>query len=228
MVRVTMVRSKVTLCAICLTASIAASSVYVNAFNERVEPRPAPLLSPEKNRKVIIFDNDLLDRRFGGSRSSETSVTDNAAPAPIERGVFTFSGPQIIDIPPRRSAEVTPNGSLLKGINRSTPARRAAAFRLAETGRTLLQQGQNRKAIYYWEKALGMDASPSFYFYLARAHFQVADYQSSLRFLQVAESGFYGQPEWLPELAALKEALSGSPSQQATAKRNVAWTFKEY
>ena len=70
-----------------------------------------------------------------------------------------------------------------------------------------------------------MDASPSFHFYLARAHFQLADYQSSLRFLQVAESGFYGQPEWLPEVAALKEALSAPASQQALPKRNVAMDF---
>lgn len=222
-----MLRSKITLCWICFTALLVVSPFQASAFNERLEPQPTPLLRPEENRKVIIFDNDLLDRRFARGRGPETIATDSATSAPIERSVFTFSGPQIIDVPPKRSADVSPNGSLLKGINRSTPARRAAALRLAETGRTLLQQGQNRKAIYYLEKALGMDASPSFHFYLARAHFQLADYQSSLRFLQVAESGFYGQQEWLPEVTALREALSGSPSQQPTPKRNVAWTFNE-
>jgi tetratricopeptide (TPR) repeat protein len=211
----------------CFTALLVVSPFPAIAFNERLEPQPAPLLRPEQNRKVIIFDNDFLDRRFGRSRGSETSVTDSAIPAPNDQSAFTFNGPQIVDVPTRRPAEVLPNGSLLKGIKRGTSARRAAALRLAETGRALLQQGQNRKAIYYLEKALGMDASPSFHFYLARAHFQLADYQSSLRFLQVAESGFYGQPEWLPEVTALKEALSGSPSQQATPNHNVAWTFNE-
>jgi hypothetical protein len=222
-----MLRSKITLCWICFAALLSFAPFQVSAFSERLEMQPAPLLRPENNRKVIILDNDFLDRRFGTGRSSETNVRDSARSAPIERSGFTFSGQQIIDIPPRRSADVSPNGSLLEGINRDTPARRATALRLAETGRTLLQQGQHRKAIYYLEKALSMDASPSFYFYLARAHFQLADYDSSLRFLQVAESGFDGQPEWVTEVAALKDALSGSPSQQAP-KRNVAWTFSEY
>ena len=225
--RATLLRSKVPLCWICFAASLVVSPLPAIAFNERLEPLPAPLLSPEKSRKIRIFDNDVLDRRFGRNRSSETIITGSATPGPIEQSVFSFNRPQIVDVPTRRSADVLPNGSLLKGINRSTPARRAAAFRLAETGRTLLQQGQTRKAIYFLEKALGMDASPSFHFYLARAHFQLADYQSSRRFLQVAESGLYGHPEWLPEVIALKEALSGYPPQQATEKRNVAWTFNE-
>ncbi len=220
-----MVRSKITLCWICCTALLAVAPLEAIAFNnKRLKPQPAPLLRPEENRKVIVFDNDFLDRRFGRSRNPETGLT--TAPT-IEPSIFAFSGPQIVDIAPRRSADVLPNGSFLRGINRSTPARRAAALRLGETGRMLLQQGQTRKAIYYFEKALGMDASPFFHFYLARAHFKLADYRTSLRFLQVAESGFYDQPEWLPEVAALKEALSGSASQQATPKHNVVWTFNE-
>ena len=60
-----MLRSKITLCWICFTASLIVSPFYASAFNERLEPQPAPLLRPEENRKVIIFDNDFLDRRFG-------------------------------------------------------------------------------------------------------------------------------------------------------------------
>ena len=224
-----MVRSKITLCWICCTALLAVAPLEAIAFNnKRLKPEPAPLLRPEENRKIIIFDNDFLDRRFGRSRSHDAIVTDSTTPAPIlGRSVFAHSGPQIVDIPPRRPADVPPNGSFLRGIKRSTPARRAAALRLGETGRMLLQQGQARKAIYYFEKALGMEASPSFHFYLARAHFKLADFQTSVRFLQVAESGFYDQPEWLPEVTALKEALSDSASRQAIPKQNVVWTFNE-
>jgi hypothetical protein len=224
-----MVRSKITLCWICCTALLAVAPLEAIAFNnKRLSPQPAPLLRPEENGKVIIFDNDFLDRRFGRSRSHDAIVTDSTTPAPIlGRSVFAFSGPQIVDIAPRRSADVPPNGSLLRAIKRGTPARRAAALRLGETGRMLLQQGQTRKAIYYFEKALGMEASPSFHFYLARAHFKLADFQTSARFLQVAESGFYDQPEWLPEVTALKEALSDSASRQAIPKQNVVWTFNE-
>ena len=155
-----MLRSTITLRWSCLIACLAVGPFQANASKERFEPQPTPLLRAEENRKVIIFDNDFLDRRFGRSRGSETSVST----APVERGVFVYSGPQIVEILPRRSTEALPNGSLLTGINRSTPAHRAAALRLAETGRTLLQQGQTRKAIYYLEKALGMVANPAFHF----------------------------------------------------------------
>jgi tetratricopeptide (TPR) repeat protein len=204
--------------------SFALAPSQVSAFKERLQAQSTPKLQPEKNRKVIILDNDYLDRRFGKSRRGESSASDNGML--VERGAFTSGGSQIIDIQPKRSSEVSPRGSLLNGIKRGTPTRRAAALRLAETGRVLLQNGENRKAIYYLEKALGIDASPFIHFYLARAHFQLADHERALRFLEVAESGFYGDAEWQPELAAFKEALSGSPSRQATP-RNIALTLRE-
>jgi tetratricopeptide (TPR) repeat protein len=190
------------------------------------EPQPSPRLRVEQNRKIIILDNDYLDRRFGRNRRAESSDAVNANPVVIDTSVYTFNGPQIIDVPtPRPPADVVPDGSLLRGIGRNTPARRASALRVAETGRVLLQKGQNREAIYYLERALGMDASPFLYFYLARAHYHLADYGSAMRFLQVAEFGFNGQPEWQPQVAALKEVLSASAAQPTTYRRNVAWTF---
>jgi hypothetical protein len=90
---------------------------------------------------------------------------------------------------------------------------------LAETGRTLLESGQTRTAIYYLERALGTEANPFLHFYHARAHFDLADYATARRFLEVAETRLFGQPEWLPEIAVLKEALSGS-----LERRPVAWS----
>jgi hypothetical protein len=211
-----------------IVSTLVVSSFDASGFNPRLEPQPQPVLKIERNREVVILDNDYLDRRFGSNRSRESNITDTADSTPIGRGVFIPGGPQVVDVPPpRRPADILPDASLLKGIGRNTPARRAAALRLAETGRTLLQKGQNRRAIYYLERALGMDASPFFHFYLARAHYQLADYGSSRRFLQVAESGFDGQPEWLSEVGALKEVLSGFAARPALHKRNVAWTFDE-
>lgn len=217
---------KIILWCICLSAALILAPFQTSAFQGAAENQLDLLVKPANNRQVIIFDNDYLDRRFGRSRAAQTPVVD-VLPAAVEQTLYTFSGPLIVDVPaPRRTAEVLPNGSLLKGIKRNTPARRAAALRLAEVGRTLLQNGQNRKALYYLERALGMEASPFLYFYLARAHFQLADYQSARRFLTVAERGFSESPEWLPEVIALKEALVGA-SRQTQPARNVSWTFNE-
>ncbi len=159
----------------------------------------------EANGNIIILDNDFLDRRYGRTWVPESRTRDSAS---------SITG----------EVEVQPDRSLSTAINRSMPARRAAALRLAETGRISLQNGQPRKAIYYLEKALSFDAGPLIHFYLARAHFQLADYQQSLGFLEVAESGFYGQPEWLPKLEALRRELSvHRDAPLGTLRRDAGW-----
>ena len=159
----------------------------------------------EANGNVIIFDNDFLERRYGRTWVPESGITDSPSAA--------------------RWSEVQPDRSLLAAISRSTPARRAAALRLAETGRIWLQKGQHRKAIYYLEKALSFDAGPFIHFYLARAHYQLADYEQSRGFLEVAESAFNGQAEWLPKLEALKRDLSAQrAASEGTIRRDAAWT----
>ena len=89
-----------------------------------------------------------------------------------------------------------------------------------------LQSGQYQKAVYYFEKALGIDAKPFLHFYLARAHYELADYQRSFRFLEVAESGLNGQPEWATELQTLRRELEdahGAP--QSTIRRDASWSI---
>src|SRR5258708_4307361 len=150
-----------------------------------------PLLSPETNRRVIVFDNDTLDKMFGKSRRSAANETD---PAKI---------PGKSDFP-----AVGPNRSLLSAIGRRTNSKSAAALRLVESGRTLIQAGENRKAVSVLEKALSLEASPFVYFYLARAHYHLADYQRAAEFVEIAEALFFEQPEWSEELLKLKTVLS--------------------
>jgi hypothetical protein len=223
-----MSRSNNTLRWVFITAWLFFGPFDTEAFNaEKVDPTIAPpSQSSEDNRKVIVWDNGYLDRRFGRSRVPESITQANGDPAASGGQAFPSIVTPMLDVIPKPPVNVLPNRSLLTGIHRGTSARRAAALRLAETGRASLQNGQNRRAIYYLEKALSVDANPFIHFYLARAHYQVADFQGSLRFLEVAESGFGGQPEWVPELTALRAALS-SPVQQSVPKRNVAWTFNE-
>jgi hypothetical protein len=166
-----------------------------------------PLLSPETNRRVIVFDNDTLDKMFGKSRRSAANETD---PVKI---------PGKSDFP-----AVGPNRSLLSAIGRGTSAKRAAALRLAESGRTLIQAGENRRAVDVLERALSLEASPFVYFYLARAHYYLADYQRAAEFVDIAEAFFYQQPDWSEELFKLKTVLSaprGGP--EIRPRQNIGW-----
>jgi hypothetical protein len=171
----------------------------------------------QQSGNVIVWDNDYLDRRFGRTwRPGESASGSRRRSA----------GPEVISVPEPRRNEVQPNHSLLTGISRTTTARCAAALRIAETGRRALQQKQYRRAVYYLEKALSLDANPLIYFYLARSHYQLADYQGSMGFLKVAESRFYGAPEWSSEIAALRSALFAYHDDgESIKKRNASWTF---
>jgi tetratricopeptide (TPR) repeat protein len=170
---------------------------------------------------LLVFDNDLLDRLFGKDRSAERNSNNSErfpkdiAPPTVFRGT-DFS-------------TVLPNRSLLTGITRGTAPRRAAALRLAETGRTLIQNREYQKAIVCLEKSLSLDASPFVYFYLAQAHFHLGNYQPSINFIEVAESRFERQPEWESARMALRSAASApAVASPAISKRNVGWTLRDY
>jgi uncharacterized protein HemY len=90
---------------------------------------------------------------------------------------------------------VAPNQSLLSAIDRRTSSKRAAALRLAESGRSLIQAGESGKAVSVLEKALSLEANPFIYFYLARAHYHLADHQRAAQFVEIAEALFYEQPD---------------------------------
>jgi hypothetical protein len=170
-----------------------------------------PLLSTAPNRRVIVFDNDTLDKMFGKSRRSAANETD---PAKI---------PGKSDFP-----AVGPNSSLLSAIGRGTSSKRAAALRLVESGRTLIQAGENRRAVAVLERALSLEASPFVYFYLARAHYYLADYQRAAEFVEIAEALFYRQPDWSEELFKLKTVLSTPrDGPEIRPRQNIGWAVPE-
>jgi hypothetical protein len=217
-------------CSVCLWLIALTAIGPLDAYAFKTATSAAvPQRTAEENPNVVVWDNAYLDRRFGRDRATEASVQANEKPIVNENlSPASISVPESVKTMPKPPIDVLPNRSLLTGITRGTSARRAAALRMAETGRLSLQKGQSRRAIYFLEKALSMDANPFIHFYLARAHYQLADFPGSLRFLEVAESGFAGQPEWVAELTALRAALSSpSTAQHTPAKRNVAWTFQE-
>jgi len=93
---------------------------------------------------------------------------------------------------------------------RSTPAKRAAALRLTETGARQLRGAEYYKAVSNFEKALNVEANPYIYFYLAQAHYRLGHYRDALNFLEVAASWLMPQPNWAPQLVALKGQIPGS------------------
>ena len=170
-----------------------------------------PLLSTEPNRRVIVFDNDTLDKMFGKSRRSAANETDPGKTS--GRSDFPAVGP---------------NRSLLLAIGRGTSSKRAAALRLVESGRTLIQAGENRRAVAVLERALSLEASPFVYFYLARAHYYLADYQRAAEFVEIAEALFYQQPDWSEELFKLKTVLSTPRGEsEIRPRQNIGWAFPE-
>jgi tetratricopeptide (TPR) repeat protein len=180
---------------------------------------PSP---PHRNEdgKVVVFDNDLLDRLFGKDRAGRGSNN-------TERPAGDVSLPRVFN--ETYLPTVLPNRSLLAGISSNTTSRRAAALRIAEKGRTLIQTKDYEKAISVLEKALNLDAIPFIYYYLSRAHYYLGNHQGSLNFLEVAESRLAGQPEWVEELAALRSAVSApQATQYAMTRKNVELTYTEY
>jgi tetratricopeptide (TPR) repeat protein len=103
-----------------------------------------------------------------------------------------------------RSSRIRPNRPLILGITPAGSPKRAAALRVAEKGRTLLLAGAYQQALIYFEKALGLDANPYFYYYLARTHYHLAHTEQSLRFLDVAESLLSNQSDWIAEVQILR------------------------
>ncbi len=103
---------------------------------------------------------------------------------------------------------IKPFGSLIAALGPGVPPRRAAALRFEEKGRRLLLNGAYDYSLIYFEKALGLDADPYVYFYLAKAHYHLAHLQDSLRFLDVAANLLDDRQDWMAEINALRLKLT--------------------
>ncbi|HSK29976.1 MAG TPA: tetratricopeptide repeat protein [Candidatus Limnocylindria bacterium] len=81
----------------------------------------------------------------------------------------------------------------------------------------MLQNGNYQKALYLLEQALGLDANPFIYFYLARTHYYLGNHDRASGFLQVAEFSLVPQQaEWMNEVVALRRRVSAVPMAQQT------------
>ena len=167
---------------------------------------PPPTAAAQREQKIATFDNDSLDKMFGKERTAAKSRSATAAGSQPD------------------SLNIAPNESLLRGIRRGTKARQAAALRLAEKGRLLLQKKEYRRSVAQLEQALSLDANPVIYYYLAKGHYYLGDSDRASGFLAAAEAGLVPDAWWTGEFVALRTAISSMPvAQQPAVRQNVSW-----
>jgi tetratricopeptide (TPR) repeat protein len=160
-----------------------------------------------KNSQTRVFDNAFLDRLFGKQREAKQEKSNIGS----ERQP-NATMPVATDDP-----FIPPNRAFTAGIQRNTSAKRAAALRLAEKGRQLLLRKDRHRAITHLERALSLYSIPHIHFYLARAHYELGQFQHSLNFLEVAEAWLAEEPSWTSEIADLKKKASS----QQTVERDL-------
>jgi tetratricopeptide (TPR) repeat protein len=157
----------------------------------------ASAISPNARGNVVVLDNALLDRTFGRKRAAIKNPPQDDSENPIAPRTRIIESPILL-----------PHESFGAKMAAATPGRRAVALRLAEKGRRLLRSGEYKKALVHFEKALDLDCTsyqPYIYFYLARTHDYLGNYQQSSNFLEVAGSWLYEQPAWTAEVETLRE-----------------------
>jgi len=154
-----------------------------------------------RSERGDVINNKTLDNLFAEDRGPKQE-NENTEGKQRTTGRSTESGNTFHNSQPDQPAVVW--------TIRSTPARRAAAARLTDTGGRLLRGGEYAKAMSNFEKALNIEANPYIYFYLAQAHYRLGHYRDALNFLEVAASWLMQQPKWAPQLVALKGQIPGS------------------
>jgi hypothetical protein len=173
------------------------------AFDEIATDIPAARQSASSS--VIQISRAGFFERFFGSRTAAEEKDGQR-----QNRIGSSRRPAAPNYP-----SLQPNESLLSGIQRGTPARRAAALRIAERGRQHLLRNQHTLAVNSFEKALGLEATPYFYFYLSQAHYHLGNYRLSANFLDVAASLLDTRSGWLGEVSALRAKFV-----EATLKRD--------
>lgn len=103
------------------------------------------------------------------------------------------------------SGPLPDDSSLLAKITPGTSPQRAAALRLTDEGKKLLEAGDASRALARLERSIAIDSSSGYaYYYLAKAHHKLGRQKESLNFLDVAEVRLAGEPFWLSEVHALR------------------------
>jgi tetratricopeptide (TPR) repeat protein len=104
------------------------------------------------------------------------------------------STPPPLSFPP----PVTPSTGGEGNAPKEDSPRRMASLHLTEKGKGELEQGELKKAMDRFEKAIGLDAgNGAAYYYFAEARFRQNEFQQSLTLLNRAEALVAGDSGWL-------------------------------
>lgn len=155
---------------------------------------------------------------YDGAENSESQTANQSEPSHSPDIGFLDRFLQLEREPPKQSqgtplststhiSAVRPFGSLIAGLTPGLLPRSVAALRLEEKGRRLLLGGAYQRSLIYFEKALGLDANPYVYYYLAKAHYHLAHIRESLQFLEVAENLLADRDDWMNEVEVLRGKL---------------------
>lgn len=89
-------------------------------------------------------------------------------------------------------------------MKEETP-RRMASLHLTEKGKEELEQGELKKAMDRFEKAIGLDAKNSAaYYFFAEARYRQKEFQQSLTLLDRAEQLMTNDSDWLIKVYLLQ------------------------
>ncbi len=145
---------------------------------------------------ILLFMSSACTPLFRDS----ISLSPGTRPQPGEAPLVEAGTPE-----GKAQASLPAEASLIDKIDLSTPPRQAVSLRWTEDGRKLIESGHNSKALTHLEKTLAIDSNnPYVYFFLAKAHFNLAHYRQSVDFLDVAEALLDSQPYWIAEVLSLK------------------------
>lgn len=191
----------------------------------RATPSPSVTASPPKAsepRKPLPAESNISEQDLGEGRMTRLTPT---IPSPVDEIMLKESGIRETDLGENRST--SPYGmreesagprlggeaistqaeelSLIAKITPETSPQHAVSLRLAEEGRKLLETQEYEKGLSKLEKAITIDSRNRYgYYYLAKAHYHLTHYVQSLNFLEIAESTFVEEPNWLARVFSLR------------------------
>ncbi|MBI3594568.1 MAG: tetratricopeptide repeat protein [Nitrospirae bacterium] len=104
--------------------------------------------------------------------------------------------------------------------SREDSPRRMASLHLTEKGKGELEQGELKKAMDRFEKAIGLDSeNAAAYYYFAEARFLQKDYRQSLTLLDRAEQLVTGDAGWQVKIYLLQAKNYESAGDRGEAVR---------
>lgn len=166
----------------------------------RVAPRPSP---PPQDRGVSVSYGELIRSAPPPEQGNSAALEEQDVGEAADSGMLP-------DLPAERPGiESLPDESLAPQIASAKAPNVAAALRLVEEGRVLMNQQRYDQALDLFERSVSVDPSSFYgYYYLARLHYATKDYSQALAFANRATAlGARGERIWLGRAYTLQATI---------------------